>query len=202
VHTARWIVEKCLQGDLLKGRTVVLVVCYYLRLIFVYIIAYTLTQTHNLALASPIAQFVVALGNDGRIKSQGSLTAALQADATLAEELKVEQEAIKTDELEDAVKNEKTKDASSELQDQANDAEEEDEEGKLIMDEEIEIGRVSWDAWKIYYSAMGGNWPILFWIAAVGGDMLRMSTKVLQTYWIGLWAQQYLSHPADEVNVK
>ena len=27
VHTAKWIVDKCLQGDLVKGRTVILVVC-------------------------------------------------------------------------------------------------------------------------------------------------------------------------------
>jgi len=27
VHTARWVVEKCLQGDLVHGRTVLLVVC-------------------------------------------------------------------------------------------------------------------------------------------------------------------------------
>jgi ABC-type uncharacterized transport system fused permease/ATPase subunit len=40
VHTARWIVEKCLQGDLLKGRTVILVVSYQLHLTFVHIIAY------------------------------------------------------------------------------------------------------------------------------------------------------------------
>ena len=26
VHTSRWIVDKCFKGDLLKGRTVVLVV--------------------------------------------------------------------------------------------------------------------------------------------------------------------------------
>ena len=27
VHTAKWIVDKCFQGDLVKGRTVILVVC-------------------------------------------------------------------------------------------------------------------------------------------------------------------------------
>ena len=27
VHTARFIVDKCLQGDLLQGRTTILVVC-------------------------------------------------------------------------------------------------------------------------------------------------------------------------------
>ena len=28
VHTSRWIVEKCFKGDLLRGRTVILVVRY------------------------------------------------------------------------------------------------------------------------------------------------------------------------------
>ena len=27
VHTAKWIVEKCFKGDLIAGRTVILVVC-------------------------------------------------------------------------------------------------------------------------------------------------------------------------------
>ena len=30
VHTARWVVEKCLQGDLVRDRTVILVVSYNL----------------------------------------------------------------------------------------------------------------------------------------------------------------------------
>ena len=29
VHTSRWIVDKCFKGDLLKGRTVVLVVSIF-----------------------------------------------------------------------------------------------------------------------------------------------------------------------------
>ena len=28
VHTSQWIVEKCFQGDLVKGRTVILVVSF------------------------------------------------------------------------------------------------------------------------------------------------------------------------------
>ena len=31
VHTSRWIVDKCFKGDLLKGRTVLLVVCAPLK---------------------------------------------------------------------------------------------------------------------------------------------------------------------------
>ena len=37
-----------------------------------------------MALAAPIAEFVVSLGTDGRIKSQGTLSSALEKDAKLA----------------------------------------------------------------------------------------------------------------------
>ncbi|ESK98250.1 atp-binding cassette transporter [Moniliophthora roreri MCA 2997] len=50
VHTSNWVVQKCLGGDLVKGRTVVLV-------------------THSVALLQPIAAFVVAVKNDNVIGS-------------------------------------------------------------------------------------------------------------------------------------
>ncbi|KZO90151.1 P-loop containing nucleoside triphosphate hydrolase protein [Calocera viscosa TUFC12733] len=52
VHTSRWIVEKCLQGELVQGRTVILV-------------------THALALVGPIANSITELDLNGRIKSHG-----------------------------------------------------------------------------------------------------------------------------------
>jgi ABC-type transport system involved in cytochrome bd biosynthesis fused ATPase/permease subunit len=79
VHTSVWIVNKCLKGELVKGRTVLLV-------------------THNVALTTPIADFVVSLGTDGRIISQGAPTDTLITDKALAEEIAHEQEAL---ELED-----------------------------------------------------------------------------------------------------
>ncbi|KAJ7814135.1 P-loop containing nucleoside triphosphate hydrolase protein [Mycena olivaceomarginata] len=42
VHTAKWIVDKCLRGDLIKGRTVIMV-------------------THNVAMAKPVANYVVSM---------------------------------------------------------------------------------------------------------------------------------------------
>ncbi|KJA25244.1 hypothetical protein HYPSUDRAFT_37726 [Hypholoma sublateritium FD-334 SS-4] len=51
VHTSKTIVEKCLQGDLVKGRTIILV-------------------THNITLAFPIASFIVTIGQDGTITGQ------------------------------------------------------------------------------------------------------------------------------------
>jgi ABC-type methionine transport system ATPase subunit len=79
VHTAVWIAKKCLKGDLVRDRTVLLV-------------------THNVALVSPIAEYVVALGSEGRIISQGSPADALVVDETAAAEVAHEQEAIELEE--------------------------------------------------------------------------------------------------------
>ncbi|KAL7284501.1 hypothetical protein ACG7TL_001792 [Trametes sanguinea] len=80
VHTSRWIVEKCLKGDLLQGRTIILV-------------------THNVAIVSPIADSVVDIGLDGRILSQGSLENALARDTKLLHEVEEEREELEKAEL-------------------------------------------------------------------------------------------------------
>jgi hypothetical protein len=54
---------------------------------------------------------------------------------------------------------------------------------------------------SMYYSAMGGRWPVLFWLAAYGGDTLRQSSTVLGTWWLGVWAQAYVGSPAEDVRV-
>ncbi|KAJ7169514.1 hypothetical protein C8R46DRAFT_1217207 [Mycena filopes] len=91
VHTAKWIVDKCLRGDLIKGRTVIMV-------------------THNVAMAKPVAKHVVSMGVDGHIHSHGSITEALATDEVLAEELSKDQEVLdkKEDEV-DAAPAEETK---------------------------------------------------------------------------------------------
>ncbi|KAG7086727.1 hypothetical protein E1B28_002661 [Marasmius oreades] len=66
VHTAKWIVEKCFKGDLIKGRTVLLV-------------------THNILLVAPLTDFAVSV-KDGKITSQGALDAALNTVEALADE--------------------------------------------------------------------------------------------------------------------
>ncbi|PCH35576.1 hypothetical protein WOLCODRAFT_80373 [Wolfiporia cocos MD-104 SS10] len=78
VHTGRWIVDKCLKGDLIRGRTVIMV-------------------THNVAMVSPIAQLVVSLGTDGRVLSQGTLCNALERSAELAAEAAAEELAASSD---------------------------------------------------------------------------------------------------------
>ncbi|EMD39575.1 hypothetical protein CERSUDRAFT_111891 [Gelatoporia subvermispora B] len=82
VHTAKWIVDKCLKGDLVRGRTVILV-------------------THNVGLAGKIADFVVAMSSDGRIAKQGSLVEVLESDPGLSQQMNEESKEV--DQVEQAV---------------------------------------------------------------------------------------------------
>ncbi|KAJ6551726.1 multidrug resistance-associated ABC transporter [Mycena capillaripes] len=72
VHTAKWIVDKCLTGDLTKDRTIILV-------------------THNVMMTSKLADFVVSVGLDGRVHSRESISEALVKDEALSEEVSKDQ---------------------------------------------------------------------------------------------------------------
>ncbi|KAH7927390.1 P-loop containing nucleoside triphosphate hydrolase protein [Leucogyrophana mollusca] len=89
VHTAKWIVDKCLAGDLVADRTVLLV-------------------THNVAMTSAISHFVVCVGANGRIASKGSISDAIAKDHRLAAEIAKEQEAIEHAEVTDGAQEIKT----------------------------------------------------------------------------------------------
>ncbi|KAI0758154.1 multidrug resistance-associated ABC transporter [Fomes fomentarius] len=170
VHTARWIVDKCFKGDLLRGRTVILV-------------------THNVAMASPIADFVISLGMDGRVQSQGSLSKILAKDDKLAEELAEAREEIKKAENEVDYVEPDDENAPKKA------------DGKLVVAEEISEGHVSWTALKLYLSSMGGGYAFLFWLAVLGFMAFCELLSVIQTYWLGYWAQQYEDRDQAAVNV-
>lgn len=89
-------------------------------------------QTHNVALAAPIAEFVVSLGTDGRIKSQGTLSSALENDAKLSTYVAEERSQLKrADESIDEAKPEPAEQKST---------------GKLTVAEEVDEGHVGWSA--------------------------------------------------------
>lgn len=110
VHTARWVTEKCLGGDLLEGRTVLLV-------------------THNVVLAEQVSDFVVVLGLDGKVTSQGSMSEALKSNSRLRRRAKKQsvEVAKAEDKIPSAEKSEK-------------------KTGKLIVKEEMGVGHISWKA--------------------------------------------------------
>ncbi|KAI4523407.1 P-loop containing nucleoside triphosphate hydrolase protein, partial [Schizophyllum commune Loenen D] len=164
VHTAKWIVEKCLAGPLIKGRTVLLV-------------------THNIPLAQPLADAVVAV-SDGHVSIEANIAAAISHDATLAQEIKQDEE-----HSHDIPETEQAKDADDKST------------GKLVVEEEVEIGRITWDTFATYLRAAAGKKLPLFlavWIAALG---LENVINVGSTWFLGYWASQYQNHDLNEVNV-
>ena len=52
-------------------------------------------QTDNVAMASPIADFVVSLSTEGHVASQGTLSNVLAKDHKLSEEVAEEREELK-----------------------------------------------------------------------------------------------------------
>ncbi|EKM56946.1 uncharacterized protein PHACADRAFT_172648 [Phanerochaete carnosa HHB-10118-sp] len=170
VHTSRWIVNKCFKGDLIRGRTVLLV-------------------THNVAMVSPLAEFVVSL-QDGHIVSQGSVGDALKKDVQLEEELKHEEEVIELDEAEEA---------TADSADPANPGAPGKKDGKLVVAEEIAVGHVGWAAFKLFLGELGGKYPFLFWLQFMFGECGAEFFNVLELWWLGYWAQQYALHDPSDV---
>ena len=87
-------------------------------------------------MVSPIADFVVSMGSDGRILSQGSLLSALERDSKLMQEMKEEQEEIRMAEGE----------IDAEDEDKFEDEATKQVAGKLVVAEEMEDGHVGWSA--------------------------------------------------------
>ncbi|TCD61578.1 hypothetical protein EIP91_008233 [Steccherinum ochraceum] len=188
VHTAKSIVEKCFRGELLRGRTVVLI-------------------THNVALMSPVADFVVSLGTDGRVLSQGTLDSALARDRKLESEVNKEREA-----------SEKEEQTVKPIVAEGVDAPKKPN-GLLVVVEEIAVGHVGWSACalpsittmfkaypaltvRLYFSSLPGSTnPAVFWPAFA---IIVVASKVLSQLdvWVlGLWAAQYETQDPSTVPV-
>lgn len=87
-------------------------------------------------MTSPIADFAVSLGSDGRLLSQGTISAVLKIDKLLSADVESEKkEAEMTEEVTDIIK-------PDDLVKQG--------AGKLILTEEISEGHVTWAACAFY----------------------------------------------------
>lgn len=90
----------------------------------------TNVQTHNVAMAQPIADFVVSVKN-GRVSSTGSVSHVTAKDPQISVDLKKDQQAV---------------DQAYEKIDSNPPLKEPESTGKLIIAEEIEQGHVPWSA--------------------------------------------------------
>ncbi|KAH9475153.1 ATP-binding cassette transporter abc4 [Psilocybe cubensis] len=168
VHTATWIVENCFKGDLIKDRTILLV-------------------THNIALASPIADFVVSIGSDGRIKSQGiKVSTALKRNPALAAEAKHDKEVIEN--------------AQTEIVETETVPKKPSGDGKLVIAEEIAEGHVTWKSIMLLIRSIGGKHPFVYYTVILTVLILVEFMVTFQTWYLGHWGQQYVGRDPSTVN--
>lgn len=178
--SSTWIVDNCLKSDLVKGRTVILVVSDVSAYDLV-IYSKNFRQTHNVALAGPAADFIVSVGLNGSIVSMGTdVSVPLKADPTLAAEA--------TAEASKAVAIEQSQDQPKEIT------------GKLIMAEEIAYGHVSWKSLKLLIDGLGGEYPNGFFAFLCACIVALSALQALEPWFLGFWGSQYETHPASEVN--
>jgi hypothetical protein len=154
VHTAAWIVKKCLCGDLVRDRTVLLV-------------------THNVALTAPIANFVVSFGSDGRLVATGLPKDILLKDKALIAQIEHEQEAL---ELEDDLAGDDT--VQNDVEDDTTVVA---KGAKLVLEEEVQVGRVTWKAVSLFLGAFNA-WPLLFWTVYFAGQRLATLLWMIATF--------------------
>lgn len=129
--------------------------------------------THNVALTGKMADFVVSVGLDGRVHSRSSISEALAEDDVLTQELNKNQEILAT--------------ATQETASSADEPPKSD--GKLVVAEEIEIGRVSWDALNMFFSAHSAGNIFLFFTGLTIVMVLTSSASRFETWYMGYWAR-------------
>jgi hypothetical protein len=123
-------------------------------------------------MVSEVADFVISLGSDGRIVSQGNVADALRLNPKLRAETEKEEALEK--------KAEQTVDDNNPAEEKEAPAKKSD--GKLMVAEEVAEGRVGWPALKLFLLAFGGAG---FWTMYAATFILADVAILLQNYWLG-----------------
>ncbi|KAJ6612747.1 P-loop containing nucleoside triphosphate hydrolase protein [Mycena sp. CBHHK59/15] len=170
-HTAHHLYHSCLRGELMQGRTIILV-------------------SHHVQLCAPGAAYIVALDN-GRIQFQGNGT-EFQNSGVMSR-LVHSTTAKEEDETEAVIETLPVAQPSSEGTDESQSTvapspvkTEENAPRKLVEEETRAIGRVARDVWATYIKACGGAWYwtlflFIFIVAALG--------PVLENGWVSYWSR-------------
>lgn len=137
---------------------------------------------------TPVAKFIVSIGQDGSLKTQGTdIKDFLEHDAQLAAEAVQDREALEL--------------ANEEYNASSGSPEAKTIDGKLIVAEEIAEGHVSWKSMKLYLTSLGGDYPLIFYSIWMTAFLLTDWVNTFQTWFLGYWGSQYETHPPLEVNV-
>jgi hypothetical protein len=131
-------------------------------------------KTHNLALAGPIADFIVSVNADGVVSSRSQDLAVVLALGPDEPEVHPGPEKKPTEIV-----------AKS--------------GGKLIIAEEVQEGNVSWNSLRILLKAMGGNYAYVYFTLWFMGPISQYLLQSLSTWFLRDWSSQYERMPARDV---
>ncbi|KAF9459133.1 multidrug resistance-associated ABC transporter [Collybia nuda] len=174
-HTADYLYHECLKGELMCGRTVILV-------------------SHHVQLCTPGASYVVALDN-GRLQFQG--------DRELFQSSSVMRNLVHSTDLtgggEDTVTGPggvtRVKELNLDITSTSGTVtpepslikSEKREPRKLIEEEKRAVGLISRDVWRTYFKACGNGW---YWSLFLLVVFVASLSPVLENGWIRYWASR------------
>ncbi|KAF9225872.1 multidrug resistance-associated ABC transporter [Gyrodon lividus] len=181
-HTAHHLYNECLKGDLMRGRTVIVV-------------------SHHVQLCAPGASYVVALDN-GRATFQGDCETFLASPvmgtlvhsttgksdakdiaAPLVEEVDPEETAVVTPSGETEPISETSSTAFT--TEEATPEPEKKAPRKLVEEEKRAIGHIGRDIWETYIKACGGY---RYWTIFVLALFLGALSPVVENWWLKTWS--------------
>ncbi|KAH8793678.1 multidrug resistance-associated ABC transporter [Flagelloscypha sp. PMI_526] len=173
-HTADHLFKKCLKGELMSGRTVILV-------------------SHHVQLCAPGAAFVVALDNGGANfigDSAAFLSSPVMKSLVKAHDEQVGEQEQEATEQEEAVA---TTGEIEKLADPAGKDEEKEKEKKAPRkfgsEEERAVGRIARAVYKLYLTSLGG---VFYWVLFTLVYGLAALGPVAVNGWLRYWSDRSL----------
>lgn len=172
-HTAHHLYNNCLKGELMRGRTVILV-------------------SHHVQLCAPGAKYIVALDN-GRVQFQGGqdefyasgvINKLVQSGTSGAREDEDEAAVPTAEEIADAKPALVASDSISETTTvAAPEPSKVDKKPprKLVEEEKRAVGRIGKDVWNTYLGACGQHW---YWIIFTTVLLLANLSPIAEKGWV------------------
>ncbi|KAI8328920.1 hypothetical protein BC941DRAFT_444086 [Chlamydoabsidia padenii] len=168
-HTAKHIFHHCITGDLLKGRTVILV-------------------THHVRLCLPGAYYLVKL-EKGVVAGHGHVSELAESGQLVK---LLGEEAVGSND--EGNSGDDDNDNHSVVDDEDYDISRSTAVNKLVAEEESAEGHVKYDVYKTYLRACGG-WP--FWVTLIFSYFISRFFTFAENWWLRIWAAAY-AEPVKE----
>ena len=174
-HTAHHLYHECLKGELMQGRTVILV-------------------SHHVQLCAPGASYIAALDN-GRILFEGSkegfyssgimktLVQSMESSGEMDDDKEGKVTSEKGEETVLAEELDPSSETSSTLAASASASVRADKKParKLVEEEKRAVGRIAWTVWETYIRACGNVW---YWSLFISFLVIVSARPVLENGWL------------------